>query len=418
MRTLAALTLVVSLGTSLSTVCRAEDWAAAHRKGVEAVKEGDFENAGEFLRKSCELAQTWKQIALSNNDLGVALHQTRHEEEARTALQKALHAWEGVPDSRDQYAQTAGALATVDRELGEYSDAVALLKNTLNAGETAGDSRSYLLSQLGDILREQGDFVNGRALLKDALAVPGVSWRQRLDTELALAELDRDTQNWSASLEEWNAAAESARQRDYAAGEGAAARGLGRTWLDQGNVARAEPLLKQALAIFENGPGRDEAQTAATLGSLGDLYLIEGKAGLAEEAYDRALQGEERDLGPTHPQVALVLEALAGALAIRNEAELARDAMDRAEKIFASRFGERSKMLAGIYANRGGIEERLHNPDRAAQWYRKALDAMGADWADLAPLRAKVLTQYAAVLKGMHRKREAAALLAEAKAFR
>ena len=235
---------------------------------------------------------------------------------------------------------------------------------------------------------------------------------------MALAELDRDTQNWSASVEEWNTTAEAARQKSYTAGEGAAVRGLGRTWLDQGNVARAEPLLKQALAIFEDGPARDEGQAAGTLSSLGDLYLVEGKTGLAEEAYQRALQGEERELGPTHPQVALVLEALAGTLALRNDAELARNAMDRAEKIFASRFGERSKMMAGIYANRGGIEERLHNPDRAAEWYRKALDAIGADSANLTPLRARVLTQYAAILKGMHRKREANALLAEAKAFR
>jgi Tfp pilus assembly protein PilF len=414
MRILAALTLVVSSGTAM----RAEDWAAVHTQGIEAVKKGDFENAGELFRKSRDLARTPKQIALSDNDLGVMLHQTRHETEAKASLRQALDAWAGVPDSRDQYAQTAGALAAVDRELGEYAEATALLRDTLNTRETAGDPRSYLLSQLGDILREQGDFDSGRALLKDALGVQGISWRQRLDAELALAELDRDTQNWSASLAEWGAAAESSRRKGYAAGEGAAARGLGRTWLDQGNAARAEPLLKQALAIFEGGPARDEAQEAATLSSLGDLYMLEGKAGLAEEAYQRSLQGEERDLGPTHPQVALVLEALAGTFSIRNEAELSRDAMNRAEKIFAGRFGERSKMMAGIYANRGGVEERLHNPDGAAEWYRKALDAIGADSPNLAPLRARVLTQYAGILKGMHRKREANALLAEAKAFR
>ena len=145
MRTLAALTLVVSSGMSLSTICRAEDWAAVRKQGIEAVTRRDFGAAEALFRKSCALAQTQKQIALSNNDLGVVLHQTRRESDSRAALRRALDAWETVPDSPDLYAQSAGALAVVDRELGEYAEATALLRDTLNSRDTAGDSRSYLL---------------------------------------------------------------------------------------------------------------------------------------------------------------------------------------------------------------------------------------------------------------------------------
>jgi tetratricopeptide (TPR) repeat protein len=414
MRTFAALGLFVSLLTK----CDAQqDWPSVHGSGLEAANRNDYETAAARFRKSLPLARTDRQKATTENDLGIMLHRAGQEAEARTWLRQALISWQATPGASNQYARTAGALASVDRLLGEYAEAEELLRTTLGDNKVTGDARSYLLSELADLLREKGGFTEARGLLKEAAGVPGVTPRQRVDSLINLADLDRDTRNWDSSVEEWNEATAQARAGGYTDAEAGCARGLGQTWLDRGNLSRAEPLLKSAFALSENKGLHDGARIAILI-SLGELYLAQDKAGLAEETFQRGLQLGEGELGPTHPQMAVILEMRAVALALRHEAGLARDCLDRAERIMTMRFGAESPILGSVYANRGLVEQRLNNPDAAAAQYRKALDVIGAAGPDAEPMRWRVIRQYAEMLKGMHRKREAQALLAEAKAFR
>jgi tetratricopeptide (TPR) repeat protein len=414
MRTIAALALVVSL----TNVCRAEDWASAHDAGLEAVQRRDFASAIPFFLKSEELAQSIRQHALSANDLGVAFYQSGRDGEARNSLRAALNYWRQLPDESIRFSQTAGALATVERLLGDYGGAEALLRDSLQMSGTGDSSRSYLMVTLGDILREQGKFAEARPYLQQSLSLAGSSWRPQFNSTLALAELERDTKNWDASEQAWNRAAEVARQHAYKGGEAACIRGLGQTWLDRKNLSRAEPLLKNALALYESEGLRDDGQIAVTLTSLGDLYLAEDKTGMAEETLGRALAIDERTLGPTHPQVALVLEALAESFAIRNQADLARSYLDRAQSIMAARFGEQSSLRAGVLANWGVVERRMNHPDLAAAQFRKALDTLGPDRNDPTGLRSSIVRLYAEVLKQTHHKQEAEQLLAGSPAYR
>jgi tetratricopeptide (TPR) repeat protein len=414
MRTFAALTLFVSL----TNVCYAEDWLPVHNKGVAAVGRRDFQAAAELFRTSIDLARRDGQRASSLSDLGIVLHDLGHESEARPLLRQALAIRTNLPDEVDNYAQTAGALAIVERVMGEYTEAEALLRNALARMGLNDGSLSLLLSTLGDILREQGRFTEARVLLERAANLTGSSWTDRVNTGISLAELDSDTRNWDAGEKEWKDAAALAAAHNFPVAEAVCIRGLGQTWLARRDLARAEPLLKSALARFENDPVRDDVQVANTLTSLGELYLAEGKTGMAEEALGRALEKDERTLGSTHPQVALVLQVLAESFAVRNQAELARNYLDRAEKIMEARFGEQSAMTASVFANWGSIERRLNHFDRAAVQFRKALGMLGTNGAQGDSLRYDIVTQYAEVLKATHHKREAAELLAEAKSFR
>jgi tetratricopeptide (TPR) repeat protein len=413
MRTLAALTLFVSSVAA----CYAEDWTSVHRSGREAVQKHDYETACVLFQRSVPLAANDTQKALSSNDAGVVLHQMGRDSEAKGWLEQALAEWKKASIMDDRYAQTAAALAGVYRLEGNYSDSEALLRQTSALKDVNADLRGYVLTQWGDILREQGRFSEARPPLQRAASLSGVSGSQVVNTAIAMAELDRDAQNFDASVDEWNRALSLASDRHVENMQPVIVRGLGQTWLDRGNLERGEPLLRKALALFEAEPQRDEGQIATTLASLGELYLAEDKLALAEDALDRALAGDERTLGPAHPQVAVVLETLADTVAMRSQTDLARNYMERAEKIMLARFGEHSAATAVVYANWGALEERMKNPTGAADRFRKALDTLPVGSPDVNPMRTRIVEMYAGVLKSTHHKREAAELLASTKCF-
>ena len=79
----------------------------------------------------------------------------------------------------------------------------------------------------------------------------------------------------------------------------------------QGKYARAEPLFKRALAIYENALGPEHPIVATDLNNLAALYQTQGKYADAEPFHKRALAIWEKALGPDHPYVAQSLEIYA-----------------------------------------------------------------------------------------------------------
>jgi tetratricopeptide (TPR) repeat protein/transcriptional regulator with XRE-family HTH domain len=75
--------------------------------------------------------------------------------------------------------------------------------------------------------------------------------------------------------------------------------------------AEAEPLLKQALTIYEQTLGPEHPHVALSLSCLAALYQDQGEHRQAEPLYQRALSICEQALGPEHPDVAVNLNALA-----------------------------------------------------------------------------------------------------------
>ena len=128
---------------------------------------------------------------------------------------------------------------------------------------------------------------------------------------------------------------------------------LARVMLVQGDVERAEPLLRRAIDIQEQVPGPDHPDTARTVAVLGGYFHGRGDQRAAEPLFRRALAIRERALGPEHPLTVSTLDILAstlGELGRTNEAEL-----------LSRRVLE--------------IRERLHGADHPDTWL--ALTALG-----------------------------------------
>jgi tetratricopeptide (TPR) repeat protein len=428
MRRIAVLALFVSTfyvklhaGTQEASI----PWRNLHDKATVAADRQDLQTAIRLLNNCKAMAQTPVEKGVSDNDLGLLLYRSGRAKEAMPLLQQALEIWKTEPGSFGRLAETAVTIAEADRDLGDYAPAEKLMRDAL-ANIPSGqkldaperDAKALALDELGDLLREQGRNVESRNLLLQAAQMPGVSWRRVADSIAGLAELDREDHNWEDSLTEWNNLAELGRNHGDEVLRAVATRGLGATWLDRGNTARAEPLLRNALAIFESDRAMNERQVASTLTCMGQLYLAEDKLGLAEEALSQALKADERSFGETHPQLSVVLEMLGDTLARRDDMKSARSYLARAVRILSAKFGEHSGMAGASLASWGIIEQREHNPERAADLFEKSLAAFRASTSpEMANLRANVMQRYADVLKATHRKQEAKAVLAEAKSF-
>jgi tetratricopeptide (TPR) repeat protein len=249
------------------------------------------------------------------------------------------------------------------------------------------------------------------------LRMQRIPWKRLFESHAGLADLDCNARLWQDSAAEWNRAADIAHENHDAGLEAVAWRGLGEAWLKQGDLARAQPLLRRALAVFESDP-RGSDQIAPTLSCLGELYLGEDKPALAEDALTRALAQEEGTFGPRHPQVAILLELLGDAAALRHQMDRCRDYFGQALRIVEQKFGENSTVSGAVFANWGVAEQRSGDNGRAAAQYARALAILRHGGQDAGALRMLVAKRYAAVLKSTHHRKQANALLAEVKAFR
>jgi tetratricopeptide (TPR) repeat protein len=72
---------------------------------------------------------------------------------------------------------------------------------------------------------------------------------------------------------------------------------LGALYYATGAYAKAEPLFKRALAIYENALGPEHPDTVVSLNNLGALYYATGAYAKAEPLFKRALAIYENALG-------------------------------------------------------------------------------------------------------------------------
>jgi hypothetical protein len=112
-------------------------------------------------------------------------------------------------------------------------------------------------------------------------------------------------------------------------------------WLNRGDLARAEQLYQQALAIFEH-LAPNSLQVASTLNNLGNVAYSRGDLARAEQYYQQALAIKEK-LAPNSLQVASTLHNL-GVVAY------SRGDLARAEQYVSTGVGDTRKtcpQLAG-----------------------------------------------------------------------
>jgi len=393
-----------------------QTWAALREAGFAAYEAHKFDEAVTILETALPLASEPKQRAATLNDLGNCLRAAGKQSEGAEKLKLAFAAWREA-DARSRYtAQTAMSLANALRALSRYAESEQTLRMALSDRPREDASQAALLNSLGDMMREEVRLVEARDLFNAALKL-STGGSNEVDALIGIADIERSTSDWRNSIAHWNKAIALSRQAADRTSEAIAVRGLGKTYSDTADLARAEPLLKRALVMFNEIPEL-RAQSAATLSYLGSVYRDEKKYGIAEEAFTRALDLEGGFEHARGPQAAAILELLAGVSALEKRFDDGARYAAAAIKIMQDTFPPDSPPIAGAFGAAAFVEFRAGQLEAADRDYSEALRIMRVNAIEGSTIGTDYLTERAQILKRLHRSEDAKSLETQIKTFR
>lgn len=126
----------------------------------------------------------------------------------------------------------------------------------------------------------------------------------------------------------------------------------------KGDLAAAELLFRQAVAIAEKSLGPNHPDTAGSLNNLASLLESKGDYAAAEPLYGRALAIVETTLGPGDPRTAAALDNLAGLLEAEGNYAAAEPLYRRALIVAEKSLGADHPTTQSIREDLNGLLER------------------------------------------------------------
>jgi len=142
-----------------------------------------------------------------------------------------------------------------------------------------------------------------------------------------------------------------ARYGDKHAETGAALRNLGYAQLKAGHLDSAEPLLRQAIAVFDGALGSDHPDSSYSWDDLCNLYEQREDFVTAEKCGGHALQIVEKAFGTNHADTASVLSNLGTFYGRKGDYAKSLDLLERALSIRTRLLGPTNLLTAGTMNN-------------------------------------------------------------------
>jgi eukaryotic-like serine/threonine-protein kinase len=149
---------------------------------------------------------------------------------------------------------------------------------------------------------------------------------------------------------------------------------LGGIYRDLGSYARAEPLLREAVALSRAAHGPRHASTAAMQYELAGLLMLMGRRDDAEALHREALAARRASLGAGHPDVALSMSALATVISRGGDYEQAEQLHRDALAILLRHYGEDDERVAEALDRLGSTLRARGDYAGAEDVWRRTLD--------------------------------------------
>jgi len=192
--------------------------------------------------------------------------------------------------------------------------------------------------------------------------------------------------------------------------------GLGATLVDLEEFARAQPVLRRSLALFEKTSGPDSIEAGEAANNLAMVYRKNGDLAQAQSQLERALPLLQKYLGNGNAVLALALNNMFIVLAEQKQWDNAEPYVLRALEI-AKTLPE-SIQLAEIEENLALLEAHRAQFHEAAETMELVLAIEERTLKPEDPRVAKSLESYSGYLKKINQKAEARQAEQRAKAIR
>jgi CHAT domain-containing protein/Tfp pilus assembly protein PilF len=157
---------------------------------------------------------------------------------------------------------------------------------------------------------------------------------------------------------------------------------------DMGRYAKAEPLYRCGLEIYEARLGKDHPYVASSLNNLADLYQAMGGYAKAEPLFRRSLEIREAKLGKDHPHVATSLNNLAQLYKAMGQYPKAEPLYQRSLEIKEAKLGKDHSDVALILNNLAHLYQAIGQYAKAEPLFRRSLEIreakLGKDHPDVA----------------------------------
>jgi len=312
-------------------------------------RQNRYAEAESIFLRALELEQPDLDRATALNSLGLIYNTTARYDLAEPLLKEALDIrTRGLPPNNNLILETLLNLASIDTSRGNFIEAEAKLRRTLQMAETLGPSHSTTIALhsafLAETLMSEGKLDEADALIQRSIEL----YQQRLGT---------DNPRFGGALKTL-ATIEAVRGRDR----------------------EAEGHYRQALAIDEKAVGPNSSAVADDFVNLSPLLKRAGRFQDAKDALERALAIKVSQFGSDSPMTTGAILALATtAYEVGNYAD-ARKLADRARQIHERTFGPEHYALAGswIFAARldivqGKLDDAGTSIDHAAEIVARTL---------------------------------------------
>ena len=309
--------------------------------------------------------------------LGWALQHLGRLDEAAAVLGAAVSDAAGLGDADADHAAVLFRLGVVRFKMGSHATALSLLDEALRLAGTADRTsdalRVRILNTRAKIRRRQKDFTAAAEDVQQALELA-----RALDDDRVLAETYLDASLVAERRNEYT------RARDYAERSkalfervsdheyvGKLLNNLGQLHAITGRPQDAVPLLRESFRIAVEQDNRIDAAFAAS--SLASARLHSGDPEGAIESANRAIEllGGRAEYRQEEGNARLVMGKARLGLDLVEEAE--RDFEAAAECFVAV---ESISHMAGSWVALGDVATRRGDPERAAELYRRAADAL------------------------------------------
>lgn len=300
----------------------------AIRAGLEASKHRDYAEARAILapivnsaepgRRDLNLFTAMEVLATAEQNLGdLAAAAPLHE----AVLQNTD---ESTPALRHLRILALNNLGELRGEQGRWGEAASLFRQGLDLDVRVSGPNSAAAAvsrnNLGALLIAQGNRDEGITLFEEALPplrAAGDSFVPDLVGALTnLGVSYAASRRYGEALPLLREAVTlAAAQRPGETVYGDALAGLATAYRMQGDTARAEPLLRKAIAVFEHTGSLRGVRAASVWTNFGFVRLRDGKPLEAQQYFRRALDAITAAYGPDHPGTSLAATNLATAAA-------------------------------------------------------------------------------------------------------